>query len=302
VAGKDASIFELAGRQHGIVSASQLHALGLSDDRIAWRVRQGWLGRVHRGVYAVGHPPLTWPARWMAAVLACGPGAVLSHASAAALWELGPAPGSPIAVTVAGHGGRGARPGLVVHRSQRFDPVVRDGIPVTTPARTLVDLAPLVSRRRLERAADEAERLCLCDARDLEAILASEPCRPGTGALRRLLAAHALGSTLTRSALEERFLGLCRRQGLPPPLVNAPVLDYTVDFLWPDSALVVEVDGYASHGTRRAFQEDRVRDARLTAAGLRTLRFTHRDVVRAPAVVASRVRSARRHRLADAGG
>lgn len=267
----------------------------------------------------------------MAAVLAAGEGAVLSHTSAGELWGIlrpmggrglakkggagdaslrqrgsggrrrsaglrrsasGSAP-RQVEVTVPAGSGRERREGLLLHRSTTLsddETTRRDGIPVTTPARTILDLATVLDRRPLERAVDQAERLGLCRPRQLEAIAARHKGRAGAGALEELLRSHRIGSTVTRSELEERFLELCRRCDLPQPEVNTSLLDYVVDFLWRDARLVVEVDGQASHGTRRAFQADRDRDSRLAAHGYRTLRFTWWDVTRRPAVVAHRVR------------
>jgi very-short-patch-repair endonuclease len=167
---------------------------------------------------------------------------------------------------------------------------VKDGIPVTSPARTLLDLASCLPRRRLERAVDEGERLRLCEPLELAAIARAHRGHPGVRRLRAVLARHAIGSTATRSELEERFLALCRRRQLPRPKVNEPLLGYVVDFLWPDARLIVELDGHAAHGTTEAFQRDRDRDSRLSAHGYRTLRFTWWDVTRRPAVVVDRVR------------
>jgi very-short-patch-repair endonuclease len=161
---------------------------------------------------------------------------------------------------------------------------------VTTPARTILDLATHLPRRRLERAIDEAERLGLCGAGELRTLIETHAGRAGAGVLARVLESHQVGSTITRSDLEERFLALCRRYRLPQPGVNVPLLGYVVDFLWPGAGLVVEVDGQASHGTRAAFQSDRDRDGRLAVAGYRVIRFTWWDVTRRPAVVADRVR------------
>jgi very-short-patch-repair endonuclease len=163
-------------------------------------------------------------------------------------------------------------------------------IPVTTPARTLLDLGTILPRRKLERAVDEAERLGICTEDDLEEIVSAHFGRAGAGTLRTLLNDHRAGSTATRNDFEERFLALCRRYRLPQPDVNVPLLDYVVDFLWPSARLVVEVDGRATHGTRRAFQADRDRDGRLAVVGYQVLRFTWFDVTRRPAVVADRVR------------
>ena len=292
----DRLIGELAGRQHGVVAGRQLRALGLSVHHIRTRTRTGRLHRCHRDVYAVGHRSLGRHGRWLAAVLACGDGAVLSHTAAAALWQIvGPrGPTAPnVDVTVpSGAAGR-RQPGLIVHRCRDLFPeesTAHDGVPVTTPARTILDLAACIGFRSLERMADEAERLRLCGTADLEKVVAAHRGRRGAGALRRLLAAHAIGSTATRSELEERFLALCRRRRLPPPLVNVPLLDYVADFYWPAARLVVEVDGHGTHGTRVAFERDRDRDSHLAAHGYRTLRFTWRDLTTRPAIVAHRVR------------
>jgi very-short-patch-repair endonuclease len=291
------AIAELADRQHGVVTAPQLYSLGLSEDQVRNRAQNGWLHRVHRGVYAIGRRRLSREGHWMAAVLGCGSGAVLSHQAAGELWKLrrsreGP-PSEPIDVTIPSARGVRARPGLSVHRIptlRREETTSRQGIPVTTAARTILDLATSLSSRRLERAVDEAERLNLCTEEDLDEIARVHFGRAGTGSLRALLNEHRAGSTATRNDFEELFLALCRRYHLPRPEVNVPLLDYIVDFLWPGARLVVELDGRATHGTRRAFQEDRDRDGRLAVAGYRVLRFTWWDVTRRPPIVADRVR------------
>lgn len=269
----DRRISALAARQHGVVSVVQLLTLGLSRRAVSKRAQTGRLHRVHRGVYAVGHPRLTLHGRLFAAVLACGEGAVISHNSAACLWRLPHRETPRIDVTVPRPGGRRARRTIVVHRAELPAQEVAcvDGIPVTTPARTLLDLADVVPRRALERAMDEAEYLRL-DLTGLE----PRHGRRGSGLLARVLAEHEPGSTLTSSQLEEQFLRLCRRNSLPRPEVNASLEGYPVDFLWRVHRLVVETDGHAAHGTRAAFERDRVRDADLTAAGWRVLRITHR--------------------------
>jgi very-short-patch-repair endonuclease len=175
-----------------------------------------------------------------------------------------------------------------VHRAQLCDQdvTVHDGIPVTTPARTLVDLADVVPRRALERAFDEAEYLRL-DCTGLAPIAG----RPGYGRLGRVLAGHRAGSTRTRSELEELFLELCARHGLPRPDVNVILEGHEVDFLWPKERLVVEVDGRGAHLTRRAFEQDRARDAELTVAGWRVLRLTGERLEAEPDRVAAQVGS-----------
>jgi very-short-patch-repair endonuclease len=292
------AITELAERQHGVIAALQLYSLGLSETQVRARAANGLLQRVHRGVYSLGRRSLTPNGHWMAAVLACGENAVLSHQTAGELWKirrltLGADRRRSIHVTVRGGRGARGRPGIIVHRRQTLldeEVTTTEGIPVTTPARTVLDLAASLPRRQLERAIDGAVRLALCTEDDLERIVVAHVGRAGAGALGALLADHRAGSTATRNDFEERFLVLCGRYRLPRPEVNVPLLDYVVDFFWPNAKLVVEVDGRATHGTHRAFQEDRERDGRLAVAGYRALRFTWWDVTRRPAVVADRVR------------
>jgi very-short-patch-repair endonuclease len=306
------AIAELAARQHGVVSAAQLYSLGLSEDQVRTRVQSGWLHRLHRGVYAVGRAMLPVEGHWMAAVLACGRAAVLSHTSAAQLWAIRKRPRhehpagegatlrGPVHISVPDDAGRMKRPGVIVHRVAALLPgecTIQRGIPVTRTSRTIFDLATQLPRRQLERAADEADRLGLCTEEDLDEIVRLHAAQPGTGALRQLLEEHRAGSTATRNDFEERFLALCRKHRLPQPDVNVPLLDFVVDFVWREASLVVEVDGRRTHATRRAFQADRDRDGRLAVAGYRVVRFTWWDVTRRPAVVADRVR-----RLIGVGG
>ncbi|MEA2289197.1 MAG: hypothetical protein QOD55_1194 [Solirubrobacteraceae bacterium] len=284
----------LAARQHGVVARGQLRALGLKGTAIAHRVRAGRLHRVHRGVYAVGHPVLGAHGRWMAAVLACGPTAALSHASAAALWEIRASAGSKIDVTVRTAGGRD-RAGLRIHRTPSLSPdetTVLHGIPVTTPARTLLDLAATLPRRRLERALDQADVLRLLDGQSLDAVVRAHAGRAGTARLTTTLDRHHPGTTLTRSELEERMLALCRAGALPRPAVNAHVDGLEVDFLFPGHRLAVETDGWRYHRTRTAFERDRHRDATLARAGYRVLRFTHRQLDEEPRTVAETLAAA----------
>jgi very-short-patch-repair endonuclease len=199
----------------------------------------------------------------------------------------------PIDVTIPRASGRRRRTGIAIHRALALrseECTLHCRIPVTSPARTLLDLAIKLPRRQLERAMDEAERLNICTEGDLDEIVGAHSGRAGAGALRALLNEHRAGSTATRNDFEERFLSICRRYRLPQPDVNVPLLDYVVDFFWPEARLVVEADGRTTHGTRRAFQADRDRDGRLAVAGYHVLRFTWWDVTRRPAVVADRVR------------
>jgi very-short-patch-repair endonuclease len=221
--------------------------------------------------------------------------AVLSHQTAGELWELRRRKGDGAPVDVAIPRRRGGRPrrGVLLHRLPTLsadEVTTRQGISVTSPSRTILDLATTLPRRQLERAIDEAERLNICTEGDLEEIARGHFGRAGAGSLGILIREHRAGSTATRNDFEERFLALCRRHHLPQPEVNAPLLDYVVDFFWRDAKLIVEVDGRATHDTRRAFQADRDRDGRLAVAGYRVLRFTWWDVTRRSAVVADRVR------------
>jgi predicted transcriptional regulator of viral defense system len=288
----DRKIAELAERQHGVVARRQLMALELGPGAIDHRVACGRLHPVHRGVYAVGHPRLMATGLWMAAVLACGPDALLSHRSAAALWGLQSSAASRIDVTAPGRRGRG-RPGIMLHRVGRLqdeDRSSRDGIPVTTVARTLLDLAESVSPRQLGRALEEAERLRLLDLQALHSVRDRSPGRQGLRALSILLA-DGREPLEVRSELERRFVELCREANLPLPALNAPVAGHEVDALWLRQRLIVELDGYAFHGTRAAFERDRARDLELQLAGYRVLRVTSRRLDRERPAVAAAVRS-----------
>jgi very-short-patch-repair endonuclease len=279
----DAAFSELAWRQHGVVGRAQLIALGLGEDAIDRRVRRRWLHRVHRGVYAVGHVNLTRNGRFMAAVLACGEGAALSHFSAAVLWGMLNEWGGAIHVT---SDARRRRPGLVVHEASLGGGEVRKraGIPVTAPARTLIDLADVAPRRTLERAIDEAEYLRLdCTG------LAPRHGRRGNGTLSSVLAVHRPGSTRTRSELEEMFIRLCDSHGLPRPEVNVHVEGYECDFVWREQRLIVETDGAAAHSGERRRVRDLERDAELAAAGWRVIRITYERLLREPERVADQV-------------
>jgi predicted transcriptional regulator of viral defense system len=287
----DRTIARLATKQHGVVARRQLEAIGLGRGAVAHRVSAGRLHRVHRGVYAVGHRVLTVDGKRMAAVLAAGPGAVLSHASAASLWEIRPSAAARIDVTVRGAGGRAKRPGLRIHRaaSLRDDELTQHrGIRVTTVARTLLDLASSLPRRALERALDEAEIKQLYDRRELEAMARAHAGERGAGALAEALT-HAAGTTPTKSELEELVLAICDDHGIERPQVNAEIAGLEVDFVFVDRKLVVEADSWQFHRSRRAFERDRERDAILARAGYRTLRFTHRQLTREPALVATTI-------------
>ena len=216
----------------------------------------------------------------MAAVLACSDGAALSHLSAAVLWGMLEGRGQMVHVTAPN---RRRVPGVIVHRAPLHgERVRRDGIVVTTPGRTLVDLADVVPRRMLERAMDEAEYLRLDQAG-----LVPRHGRRGSGHLTSVLAVHRPGTTRTRSELEEMFLKLVDDHGIPRPEVNVQLEGFECDFVWREARLVVETDGAAAHGTRRALERDPVRDARLMAAGWRVWRLSYVQVVRRPHATAS---------------
>ena len=267
------AVVALADRQHRVVTRRQLLDEGLSARAIERRIERGWLHRHHDGVYSVGTARLDRCGRWMAAVLACGSGAVLSHRDAAALWGILTSNRFAIEVTAPT---RRKREGVDVTRTALppDETTTLDGIPVTTVARTLLDLAAVESRQRLERALSEAERRRLADHTSLIELFTRHPRSKGIATLRSLTP----DETVTRSELERRFVAVCRRHGIPKPQTNATVEGREVDAYWPDHRLVVELDGYAFHSTHRAFHEDRARDRALVLAGLRVVRLTARHL------------------------
>jgi very-short-patch-repair endonuclease/predicted transcriptional regulator of viral defense system len=280
-----------AAALHAVASTAELRALGLSAGGIHRRVRNGRLHPIHRGVFAIGHPRLTREGRWRAAVLACGPDAALSVRAAGALWRVRPSSRARIDVTTP-HRGRRGPAGIDLHRVRRLAPedvTVVDGIPVTTLARTLVDLAEVVDEQGLARAVHEAEVLRIIDVRAVRLAIARANGRRRVGALAAVLD-RAEPVVMTRSELERRMHDLCRAAGLPRPLINEPVEGFVVDFLWRDARLIVETDGAATHLTRRAFEADRARDVQLTLAGYRVVRFTFRQVRDEPERVAAALR------------
>jgi very-short-patch-repair endonuclease len=229
----------------------------------------------------------------MAAVLACGPDAVLSHQSAAALWGIRRTSRATIDVTAPRRGSH-SREGIVVHRVRsldRRDWTRREGIPVTTVPRTLLDLAEVVRPRELERAFEEAERMRLLDVRAVEEVCCRSRGRRGLRPLGALLAEARGPPPATRSELERQFLDLCRESGLQLPLVNVEVAGYEVDAFWPEQRLVVELDSRTFHQTRAAFESDRIKDAALQLADCRVLRVTHRRLEREPAAVVATLRA-----------
>jgi very-short-patch-repair endonuclease len=280
----DEAIARLAARQHGVIARRQLIAAGASRGAIRHRLERKRLHPVHRQVYAVGHPRLLPYARYMAAVLACDRGTVLSHRHAAALLGLLTTGSGRIEVTTP-RLGAGPRPVIAVHRTRSLPPAETttcERIPCTTFARTLVDLAGCEPERRLRRALEQSLVLRLFDLRAMNDALGRACGRAGTGTLRRLLAEAADEPPFTRGELERIFLELVRRAKLPLPVVNGLVLTWEVDFHWPDHKLIVEADSRGFHAHALAFQRDRQRDLDLELAGWHVLRVAWRQVVDEP--------------------
>jgi very-short-patch-repair endonuclease len=279
------TLAELARRQWGVVTRAQLDEAGLGETGVRDWVRAGRLIRLYRGIYAVGHDRLRLEGRWLAAVMACGAGAVLSHRDAAQLWELRQSNSALIDVTVPSRNGRVRRKGIRVHRSGRLAPeevTTRGGIPVTTVERTLLDLADVLPAQALRRAVTEAEYRDRLDNATLTAVVENNPGRRGA----KLREAIEGRRHRTRSALEDRFLTLLARHGVAEPETNVWIDGYEVDFLWREAGLVVETDGLSAHATREAVRRDRVRDRLLWRAGWRTIRLTADDLEEGATVVA----------------
>jgi very-short-patch-repair endonuclease len=270
--GADRVIAALAGQQHGVVSRRQPLAAGVSGRAVERRIEGGRLHPLRAGVYAVGHRVVSREGRWMAAVLAAGQDAVLSHRSAAALWGVRPTASARVEITAP----RRLRPRQNLHPHCAVLPqdeiTTRDGIPVTTAARTLLDLAAVIPPNELDRALNEAEIHRLPGPQEL---MRRHPGHRGTATLRTLLLNARRSS---RSPTEGEFLDFVRAHGLPEPETNLIVEGYECDAVWRDARLIIELDGFATHGTRRAFEQDRARDRRLTVRGWRTMRVTSPDL------------------------
>lgn len=274
---------EIAARQYGVISVDQLRRCGLGEAAITSRVRAGRLYRLHRGVYAVGHPAPSLEGRMLAAVLALGRGrpdrrsvfgywgAAVSHRCAAVLWGLLPEAEAPCDVIVAGYGGRARRTGIRIHRSASLVPAevtLRRGIPVTNPARTIADLREAISRGRRGAIQPRELRRAIRQASVLGLPIAGE------------------GTDRTRSDLESDFLLICRRHRLLEPEVNVRIGPFLVDFLWRDRRFVVETDSYLYHRGLAAFQDDRARDLELRRLGYDVLRLSEAQIDEAPEDVA----------------
>jgi very-short-patch-repair endonuclease len=291
----DLIIGALAGKQRGVVSRRQLLRAGVGGGAIDHRLATGRLHRIRQGIYLVGHAVPPRLADEMAALLACGCGAVLSHRTAARIWRLVALQAGPgeIDVTTPGRD-PGRKPGIRIHRIGTLDR--RDvrkvaDLPITAPARTLLDLAGEASTREVERALADGEARHLVSRREVIALLARSRRHRGTAALRKLVAADR-APALTRSEAEERLLALVGSAQLPPPGVNIRLGRHEVDFRWREQGLVVEVDGFRFHSSRLAFERDRLRDAELQAHGWRVIRVTWRQIAHQREAVVARIAAA----------
>lgn len=272
----------IAERQHGVVGHRQLTELGLSDGLIQGRLESGQLIPVHHGVFALGHLVLGKNGERMAAVIACGPGAVLSHESAGELWGFDISYGPP---EVTRRSGGSPRDGIRVHQTRILEDsevTTQVEIPVTSVERTLLDLAERRDARRLERTLVAADRAGLIVWSELWRLLERTPRRPGAGRLRRVALEVDPQAVNAASALEVDFLAICRQAGIPRPRTNVLVEGLRVDFFWPSQKVVVETDGYAYHRDRPAFERDHERDLRLEATGFRVHRATYRMLATDP--------------------
>jgi len=299
----DVAIARLAAEQWGVVSLHELLQCGVSDDGVERRVKSGRLHRIHRGVYAVGHPNIPLEGRFLAATKACGPTVALSHYSAAALWGLVDWDDRRLEVTVPGPATR-THPGIRVHRSAtlaRDDVTRRHGIWTTTPARTILDLSGRLDEEELEAVIAEAHTQDKTITNQLTDLLTLHRYHRGIASLRALMESHREPKR-TRSRWERRLLKLIRQRGLPEPQTNAKVHGHEVDLYFPDHQLVVEFDSFTFHSSRRAFETDRYRDQRLAARGIVVLRVTWLQLTRTPEQVVDRIAQALSLRSARARG
>ena len=282
----DARIDGIADRQHCRVTREQLLAAEIEPSAIKRRLRSGRLERVFPGVYGLAHTGDLPLAAETSALLACGQGAALSHHTAATLWRLRPGVARPVHVTIRGERGFPTLPGITIHRSIVLAPVdvrLHEGLPITSPARTLLDVAATLPDRDVERLLDEglfARRIITIAG--IKELLARVGNHPGRARLARV-AASRTRSTKTDSPPEEALLGLIRAAGLPEPELQFPLLGYRLDFFWPELKLAVEVDAYGTHGSPARFEADRRRDARLfTEKGIVVLRLTRAAIEERP--------------------
>jgi predicted transcriptional regulator of viral defense system len=294
------ALAEVAKRQHGVVSRKQLEAIGFGTPTITRWGSDGRLHRLHRGVYAVGHTSLTWEGHCMAAVLA-RPGSVASHKTAA--WIHGLLRFRPETFHLTAPTRQRARREFVVHfaRLRPEDQAVVEGIPVTSVARTLLDLAPSESTERLHQMMERAEDRRTFDLRRFDRLLARAGGHPGRLKLRQALDTFKPEVAVLRSGLEKRFLRLVLDAGLPRPATNAFVAGYELDAYWEAEAFAVELDAYATHGSPRSFEADREREDDLLLAGIEAIRVTGVRLDREPRETIARV-AAHLERRRRAGG
>jgi hypothetical protein len=280
----DLRVAALADRRYGVVHYHQLRDAGLNRQTIVYRVKRGRLIELYPGVYALGHAQLRIEGKWLAAVYACGDRAALSLGDGAALWELAPVSGSRIDVSTPQRSGREPNHPVRLHRvgTLRDDEItVHRGIPVTTVARTIVDLAASERSRRLEDLIAQAVRLDRFDLHEVRAVLAAHPRQPGRRGLIQLLDRLAdVGPADLRSHAEVAMAQLCDDYGLPAPAINVAIAGFTVDFLWPCANLIAETDGFTYHSMPTVFESDRNRDQVLMLAGYRVVRFTYNQLTR----------------------
>jgi predicted transcriptional regulator of viral defense system len=283
----------MAKKQHGVVSIRQLEGpLGFSQRSVARAVAAGRLHRVYRGVYAVGHTDLSLHAECLAAVLAVGPGALLSYYSAGWLWGLWPGSPAPFEVTAFVPRHHPAPKGVVRHRARNLvdeDRAIVDGIPVTSVARTLLDLAWKLRSDQLRRALDRAEELGLLDLEELHAVIERNRGHHGARRLRFALDTYK-PAIYSRSEFERRFVAHLVASGLPRPATGWNELGYELDVYWPDLSFGIELDTWETHGTHDAFERDHDRDLDFALAGIETIRVSERQFRREPGEIATKVR------------
>jgi predicted transcriptional regulator of viral defense system len=295
--GVDVELGRLAVAQNGVVTRAQLEEMGLSEEALLKRVARGRLHRICSGVYSLTPEVMTERGRFMAAVLACGPDAVLSHQTAAYLWGLVDSWEEPIDVTAPNRRGRSPA-GVAAHRDGSLQPIDKTslhGIPCTSVARTLLDFAG-VEPERVRKAVAEAEVLRILDKPRLRALLKRSRRRRGVARLRLILDTIRPQNKRTRSELERLFLEMCARTTLPPPEVNVwlPAPDgrrYQADFLWRDARRIIEADSRRFHDTDSSFLSDRKRQQQLELAGWRVSRCTWEEVELEPRRLALTIQS-----------
>ena len=286
-------VANLADPQGSVIAHRQLRALGVGQDAIEYRVHIGRLHPLFTGVYAVGSPTPPQRGLFMGAVLSCGDGALLSHSSAGAHRDLMKLAWGDVHVTVL-RGRCADREGIRVHRVRRLHPDdcdVLDGIPVTSLARTLLDLAEVLPQRKLVYALEQAERMRLLDIGALNACVERIRGRRGLKALTAAVKEMEPEAEFTRSRLERLFIAFCKRYGLPQPAMNVSVEGHAVDGPWANAKLVLELDSWTYHRSRRSFEEDRRRDAVLKLAGYEVLRVTYRWLTEEPDDLARTIRA-----------